>query len=150
MAEVLGAVSSVLAIATVTLQLSKSAYETISSFRSQRQDVSDVQSDLATLAGVLEFVGEQAKASPNDRRLEALRGPLSCCQTIVQDIHESLAQCTRHAQDQRGSVRTWLKLRYHEKGFVEAKERLSSYKATLCIALDTMNMYVLLAFYHNC
>lgn len=136
----LGVVSSVLAIATVALQLSKFAYETISSFRSQRQDVHDIQTDLATLTGVLELVHEQAKASPSDGRLEALRGPLSGCQTILRDIHESLAQCTRHAKDQRESVRTWLKLRYREKSFVEAKERLSSYKATLCIAFDTMSM----------
>lgn len=145
MAEVLGGVSSVLAIATAALQLSKSTYETISSFRSQRQDVTDIQVDLAALAVVLELVREQAENIPNSRYLGALRGPLSGCQTILQDIYDSLAKCTKHTKDHRESVRTWLKLRFREKSFTDAKERLSSYKATLCIAFDTINLYVALS-----
>lgn len=142
MAEVLGVVSSVLAIATVALQLSKSTYETISSFRSQRQDVTAIRTDLSALAVVLELVCEQARGSPNEQCLQVLREPLSGCQSILQDIHDSLAQCTKHATDGRDSLRTWLKLRHREKSFTEAKERLSSYKATLCIAFDTMHLYV--------
>lgn len=150
MAEVLGAVSSVLAIATVALQLSKSAHETIASFRSQRQDVADIHSDLGTLSVVLELIRDRAEGSPDDERLDVLRGPLSCCRTVLQDIHDSLAECTKHAKDQRESVRTWLKLRHREKSFTEAKQRLSSYKATLCVAFDTMNVYVFLAVCRTC
>lgn len=141
MAEVLGVVSSVLAIATVAVQLSISTYETIASFRSQRQDIQDVQSDLAALTVVLEHILKQGEATPDDQRFETLKVPLSCCEKILREIHESLAECTRHAKDHRDSVRTWLKLHYREKSFNEAKERLSSYKATLCVAFDTMNMY---------
>lgn len=105
-AEVLGVVSSVLAIATVALQFSKSSHEIISSFRSQYQDVKDVQTDLANLASILEHVRIQAEGSLNDQRLEVLRGPILYCRTILQDIHESLIQYTKHAKDHRKSVRT--------------------------------------------
>ena len=130
------------AIATVALQLGKASYDTISGFRSQRQDVVDIQSDLSVLAVVLVLIRTQAKGVPNDRRLEPLREPLSCCRHILQDIHETLAQCTKHAKSHRESIRTWLSLQYHDKSFIEAKQRMPNYKVTQCSAFDAMNMYV--------
>lgn len=141
-AEALGVVASVLAIATAALQLSQSTYEIISSFRSQRKDVEEIQSDLSALNIVLELTREQAKGTSNDDRLKSLRGPLLCCQTILQEIHDMLKQSTKHSKDNRESVRTWLNLRHREKSFTDAKQRLSSYKSTLIIAIDSLNMYV--------
>ncbi|KAK5069368.1 hypothetical protein LTR51_008618 [Lithohypha guttulata] len=140
MAKVLGVGSSVLAIVTVALQLSKSSYETITGFRSQRKDVEEIQGDLSALVVVLELVREQAEGSPDDGRLKPLCDPLQCCQTILQEIHDMLEQCTKHSKDHRESVRTWLNLRYRAKSFNDAKQRLSSYKSTLTIAFNSINM----------
>ena len=143
MADPLSVTSSVLAIATVAFQLSKSTYTTISSFRSQRQDVQAIQSDTAALAFVLELICRQIEKSPKDKHFDALKEPVLCCTTILKDIHDCLAECTRHAKNERDSVRTWLKLQFREKTFAEMKERLSSYKNTLCVAFDTINLCVI-------
>lgn len=140
MAEVLGAVSSVLTIATVTLDLSRSAYNIVTSFESQRKDVDEIRSDLSTLTVILGQIQQQVEGLPDDGRLQPLREPLQCCQAISQEIHDMLEKCMRHSKDKRESVRTWLKLRYREKGFTDAKQRLASYKSTLAIAFDTMKM----------
>lgn len=141
--EVLGAVASVLGIATAALQLSQSSYELIDSFRSQRKDVHEIQDDLRGLIAVLQTICEQARDANNDDKLRVLGGPLQCCRSITQEMYDMLQQCTKHAKDHRESVRTWLSLRYREKSFDDARQRLSSYKSTLTIAFDSINLYIL-------
>lgn len=143
MAEVVGAVASVLTIATVALDLSRSTYNIVTSFQSQRKDVDEIKSDLSTLTMILGEIQQQVGSSPDDGRFEPLRKPLQCCQAILQEIHDTLEKCTRHSKGKRESVRTWLNLRYREKGFNDAKQRLASYKSTLAIAFDTMTMCVI-------
>lgn len=82
MAELIGVVgvmSSVLTIATVTLQLSKSSSRPIAGFGSQRKDLADIQDDLSALAVVLELICAQDNGSPCDTRLDPLLGPPLCC-----------------------------------------------------------------------
>ena len=60
--------------------------------------------------------------------------------TACQEMHEMLDACNIHGTDGRNSVRDWLSIRYHEKSFEDMKQRLLSYKSTLCIAFDTIVM----------
>ena len=52
-----------------------------------------------------------------------------------------LNACTKHAKDNRDSIRDWLNMQYREKSFEDVKQRLASYKSTLSIAFASINIY---------
>lgn len=142
MAELIGVAASVIGIVTAALQFSKLSHEAVSSFQSGRRDIRDIQDDLSGLITVLEAIYAQQSANLNSDKLQPLKEPLTCCKNITQEIHNALEKCTKHSKDHRESVRTWLKFQYHGKSFEDAKQRLASYKATLSIALVTVNLCV--------
>jgi hypothetical protein len=141
MAEAIGAASSILALTIFAYNTSKSLYEAVSSFRSQRRTIQDVQTDLGSLVAVLGLIREQTQGSEDDTKFEPLRQPVQCCTTTCQDMQEMLDECTKHAKDGRDSIRDWLNMQYHEKSFQDMKQRLASYKSTLSIAFASINMY---------
>jgi Fungal N-terminal domain of STAND proteins len=126
-----------LALTIFAYNTSKSLYEAVSSFRSQRRTIQDVQTDLGSLIAVLGLIRE----SEDDTKFEPLRQPVQCCTTTWQDMQEMLNECTKHAKDGRDSIRDWLNMQYHEKSVQDMKQRLASYKSTLSIAFASINMY---------
>lgn len=139
MAEV-GFVSGLLTLAVFAFDTSKSLYEAVSSFKSQRKTIKDLQTDLSSLIAVLGSIRKQLEAPQEAARLEPLRQPLESCLTTCQEMREMLDICTRHSAEGQDSVRTWLSMRYREKSFEDMKQRLASYKSTLCIAFGSINM----------
>jgi hypothetical protein len=119
---------------------SKSLYEAISSFKSQRKTVKDILTNLESLVAVLSSIREQAQRSSEVARLEPLREPLNCCATTCQEILEMLDTCRAHSKEGRDTVRDWLNMRYKEKTFEDVRKRLVSYKSTLTIAFESINM----------
>ncbi|KAM3070113.1 hypothetical protein ACMFMG_003853 [Clarireedia jacksonii] len=140
MAEAVGLASSLLTLIIFAYDTSKSLYEAISSFKSQRQAIKDVLADLDSLVAVLTATREQAQRSQDIKTLEPLREPLTCCVKTCQEIREALDVCTTHSKDGHASVRDWLKMRYREKSFDDMKNRLASYKSTLIIAFQLINI----------
>ncbi|KAF7505952.1 hypothetical protein GJ744_012394 [Endocarpon pusillum] len=140
MAEAVGAASGVLALTVFAFKASKSLFEAVSSFRSQRRTIQDIETDLGALVAVLNLIIQQAQGSGNDSKLEPLREPVKCCTKTCQEMQEMLDACTRHAKDNRDSIRDWLHMRYHEKNLQDNKQRLASYKSTLNIIFASMNI----------
>jgi len=140
MAEAVGLASGLLTLIIFAYDTSKSLYEAISSFKSQRKTIKDVLADLDSLVTVVEKIREQAQSSEEIEKLESLREPLNCCATTCHEMHEMLDACTKHSQDGRASVRDWLNMQYHEKSFEDMKKRLASFKSTLSIAFQLINM----------
>ena len=140
MAEAVGLASGLLTLTVAACKASKSLYEVVSSFQSQRKTIKDVQTDLKSLVTVLEKVHEQTQSSHEIKRLELLRQPLYCCMTACQQMHAMLDTCIIHGTDGRNSVRDWLSMRYREKSFEDIKQRLLNYKSTLSIASDLIMM----------
>jgi hypothetical protein len=70
MAEAVGLASGLLSLTIFAYNTSKSLYEAVSSFKSQRKTIRDVQSDLCSLVTVLETIREQAQCSQEVERLE--------------------------------------------------------------------------------
>lgn len=140
MAEAVGLASGLLTLIIFAYDTSKSLYEAVSSFKSQRKTIKDVLADLDSLVTVLEKIHEQAQRSQEVERLEPLREPLNCCTTTCHEMHEMLDACTTHSKEGRDSVRDWLNMRYHEKSFEDMKKRLASFKSTLSIAFESINM----------
>ena len=105
MAGIIGEVSSILALTIFAFESSKSLYDAVSSFKSQRQTIREVQTDLGSLVTVLDLIRQQAQRSQDGAELEPLRQPLQCCQATCQEMQEMLDVCTRYAKDGRDSVR---------------------------------------------
>lgn len=140
MAEAVGLASGLLTLIIFAYNTSKSLYEAVSSFQSQRKTIKDVLADLDSLVTMLEKINEQAQRSQEVERLEPLREPLNYCATTCHEMHEMLDACTTHSKEGRDSVRDWLNMRYHEKSFEDMKKRLASFKSTLSIAFESINM----------
>ena len=140
MAEAVGLASGLLTLTVAAYKSSKSLYEVVSSFQSQRKSIKDIQTNLNSLVTVIGKIHEQIQSSQEVERLEALRQPLNCCVTTCQEMHEMLDACTKHGKDGRNSVRDWLNMRYRERGFEDMKQRLVSYKSTLSIAFESIIM----------
>jgi hypothetical protein len=140
MATGIGEASALLALIVFAFQTSKSLYDEVSSFKSKRKTIKDVLDDLDALNTMLETIRGQAQRSQEVERLEPLREPLKCCTAICQEMREMLDACTTHSKEGRDSVRDWLNMRYKEKTFEDVKKRLASYKSTLTIAFESINM----------
>ncbi|KAJ4383784.1 hypothetical protein N0V86_000627 [Didymella sp. IMI 355093] len=140
MAEAVGLASGLLTLVVFTFDASKSLYEAVSSFKSQRQTIKDVLADLDALATVLATIREQAQHPAKAAKLELLRQPLECCAITCKEMREMLNVCSAHSGDRQSSVRDWLKMRYREKSFDDIKKRLSSYKTTLVVAFQSVNI----------
>lgn len=140
MAEAVGLASGLLTLVVFAFNTSKSLYEAITSLKSQRQTIKDVLADLDTLVTVLATIRARAQHQTEAAKLEPLRQPLHCCATTCQEIREMLNACTTHSKDGQPSVRDWLKMQYRQKSFDDIKNRLSSYKTTLSIAFQSINM----------
>lgn len=140
MAEGIGLASGLLTLAVFACSASKSLYEAISSFKSQRQSIKDVLADLDALVTVLTTICERAQHPAESEKLELLQRPLECCATTCQEMHEMLDSCTARSRYGQASVRDWLKMQYRERSFDDMKDRLSSYKTTLIVTFQSMNM----------
>ena len=140
MAEAVGFASALLALIEFAFKTSKSLYETISSFRSQRQTIKETLADLNALITVLTTIRERAQQPTEAAKLEPLRQPVDCCAQTCKEMRGMLDACTRHSSDGQASVRDWLKMQYREKSFDAMKKRLSSYKTTLVVAFQAINM----------
>ena len=140
MATGIGEASALLALIVFAYDTSKSLYEEVSSFKSQRKTIKDVLADLDSLNTVLETIRGQAQQLQKVEILEPLRGPLKCCTATCQEMRETLDICITHSKESRNSIRDWLNIRYKEKTFEDVKKRLTSYKSTLTIAFESINM----------
>lgn len=140
MAEAVGFASALLTLTLSAYDTSKSLYEAVSSFKSQRKTIKDLQTDLGSLVAVLGSIRTQLEISQEVERLGPLREPLECCLTTCQKMRDMLDACTKHSAEGRDSVRDWLSMRYHGKSFEEMKQRLASYKSTLSITFGSINM----------
>ncbi|KAB8072334.1 hypothetical protein BDV29DRAFT_177530 [Aspergillus leporis] len=140
MAEAVGLVSAILGLTIFAYDTSKSLHEAVSSFRTQRKTIKDLQDELNSLTTILGSIHTHVEGSDEVERLEPLQEPLKCCLTICQEMRETLQACTKHSAEGRDSVRDWLNMRYHGKSFEDIRKRLNSYKSTLSITFASINM----------
>lgn len=140
MAEVIGVVSGVLTLVISALKTTQAVYDTVTSFKSQRKTIQDVQTDLGALIAVLELISQQIQASETRGKFELLRQPIECCTTTCQEMQDTLSACMKHAKGGGISVRDWINMRYRGKDFEDIKQRLASYKSTLSITFASINM----------
>lgn len=142
MAEGIGIASGIITLIVATHKASKALHEAVSSFKNRPKEVKDVLAELDSLEIVLSTIGQQVERSGRADSFGLIRNPLDFCAAECQDMHAMLDECTSNSRDGHASVRDWIKMRYHEKSLNDMRGRLASYKSTLDIAFQTVNMYV--------
>ena len=132
--------SSLLALISATYKSVAFLYEETSRLQSQRQTIKDVLADLDALVKLLTTINKRAQQPSEAAKLEPIREPLKCCDTVSKEMHEMFAACMKRSKDSQAGVRDWLNMRYRGKSFDDMKKRLSSYKTTLVITFHSVNM----------
>jgi Fungal N-terminal domain of STAND proteins len=132
--------AGLLTLAIFVCNTSKTVYETIESFKDRRKAVRDVQDELKSMVTVLDKIQEQAQRQHDIDRLEPLRLPLICCADVCQELQGRFDVCTKHSTKNHSSVRDWIKIQYRGKSFDDMKNRMASYKSTLSLAFDIINL----------
>ena len=108
MADPIGLASGLVALATFALQSSKSLYQTIECFKSNRKAIRDLREELEALDEVLQSLTETATG--NETYLDALKLPLLRCGTACKDFETVIIKCTTHSDGSKTSFRDWAKL----------------------------------------
>lgn len=139
MAEPIGLVSAVLTLTTFAFQSSVTLYETVKSFQSHQQRVSDLLEELHALGLVLTSLSETAKVA-SDVDFSALEIPLRRCGNACKDFEDELSKCSSRSGRSRTSFRDWAKLKYMGEDIDGFRRLLAGYKLTVSIALADANL----------
>ncbi len=138
MADPISIASGLLALAAFALQATKSLYQAVESFQSNRRTIRELREELEALDGVLQSL-HQAAAN-NNADLTGLKLPLFRCGKACRDFEAVIIKCTAHSGGSRTSFRDWAKLKYMGDDVVGFKNMLAGYKATISIALGDANL----------
>ncbi|KAF2257434.1 hypothetical protein BU26DRAFT_446892 [Trematosphaeria pertusa] len=133
MAEVIGVTSGLLTLVVFSLQASKSLYQVVRSFQTNRRSIAQLLEGLEALNEVLESLQDVVANSTAD--LSALKLPLLRCGKGCKEFEEVIIKCTAHSGGSRASFRDWVKLTYMGNDISGFQDMLEAYKSTIIIAL---------------
>lgn len=125
--------SSLIALATLTFELSKSLYTLVKDFKNTQQTVRKLWYRMECLTQVLGTL--ISAVIDNEAELASLKLPLLRCGKICSESRDIIRKCMAHSNGQRTSFRDWAKLRYMGGNINDLKTTLTGYKATISIAL---------------
>ncbi|KAH0497915.1 hypothetical protein TgHK011_005197 [Trichoderma gracile] len=133
--------SGVFHILTGALESSKSLHETVQSFRNHERTIRELRSELESLIHVLESLRNIVASDENDPVVSMLKNPVLRCHQICQEFNAVILKCTRHSSGgSRTSFRDWTRIRYMGGDVRDFKDMLAGYKATIAVALGSLNM----------
>ncbi|PTB69441.1 hypothetical protein BBK36DRAFT_1110945 [Trichoderma citrinoviride] len=132
--------SGVFRILTGALDSSKSLHDTVQSFRNHERTIRELRSELESLIQVLESL-RGVVTSDEGPVVSMLKNPVLRCHQICQDFKAVILKCTRHSSGgSRTSFRDWTRIRYMGGDVRDFKDMLAGYKATIAVALGSLNM----------
>ncbi|PTB78670.1 hypothetical protein M440DRAFT_1352315 [Trichoderma longibrachiatum ATCC 18648] len=134
--------SGVFHILTGALESSKSLHETVQSFRNHERTIRELCSELESLIHVLDALRDILVTSDEDGPVVSmLKNPVLRCHQICQEFNAVVIKCTRHSSaGSRTSFRDWTRIRYMGGDVRDFKDMLAGYKATIAVALGSLNM----------
>ncbi|KAK6523145.1 hypothetical protein TWF694_006040 [Orbilia ellipsospora] len=139
MADPISLSSGILTLALFALQSSQVLYKTISSFKSNKRTVRELNEELIALQGVLESLQSTLNAHENQANLKALTLPLQRCGKACLEFEAIIAKCSADSHGVR-AIRDWAKVQYMGDDIAGFKVLLSGYKSTIMIAICDVNM----------
>jgi hypothetical protein len=148
MAEALGITSAILAIIEFAFTTSTTLYEQISSLKSYVETVSNLRSDLGALAELLRTLQVQLEAESitghgtahDDHRFDPIKRPLLEVGRACEALGAMLQGCAVETASTREIAKKWLRMQYNGKSIEETRNLVASYKSTLVIALEIVNL----------
>lgn len=140
MAEAIGAVAGIAALAQSACESSIALYQLVKSFRSHNSRVRELVLELGALCEVLRALRNHTQETKTD--VSSLEIPLQQCTSVCADFGRQLAKCAAHSDASGTSFRDWAKLRYMGDDIDGFRRLISSYKLTMTIALNDANLYV--------
>ncbi|KAF7520530.1 hypothetical protein G7054_g12731 [Neopestalotiopsis clavispora] len=140
MAEPVGLVSGVLALAVFACKSGAKLYDTIKDFKSHPRQVRELLTELSGLVLVLQRLSETGDLRL-DLDLTALKLTLEQCRRSCDDVQsELLTYCSRSRVD-RTSFRDWAKLKCCGGDGIEGfRQQLIGYKSTITVVLSFANL----------
>jgi hypothetical protein len=139
MTDPISLASGLMALATFSLQASKTLYDAVNSFRSHSTRVRELQGELYALLEVLSSLNEQIR-STTSIDLSNLNMPLLQCARACTTFQEELVRCSSRSGVDRTSFRDWAKLRYMGDDIDGFRRLLAGYKSTINVALTSATL----------
>ena len=143
MAEAVGLAASIIAIATLAYQSSKTLYDLLDSIRNVPKTLQDLNEDLSAISQLLKSIKSAMEDSSDDsfsdgvkKCLEEVKPALTGCGKTCDEFTEKIGKIMSHSDEKHTSKRDRIKLQFEEKDILAFRYRLGSYKATLNIALS--------------
>ncbi|KAI9709020.1 MAG: hypothetical protein M1828_002554 [Chrysothrix sp. TS-e1954] len=135
MADPISITSGLLTLVTFSVQSSKTLYDVVQSFKSNRKTIRELREELEALENVLQAL--QQAAEHNHTEFEALKTPVLRCGNACTDCKKILLECSSHSSESgsRSSFRDWARFKYMGYDIAGFKDMLAGYKSTISIAL---------------
>ena len=146
MAEAVGVVGSVIAIAGLAYHGSKKLYEAVDKYQNAPKTLSNLRTELDVVQQLLQSVEKNLANTKDEDLPEALRRCLQDFKPSLEGLKlgcdeflEKLDKLTNHSTDSNMSKRDRVKLQFEEKSIEAFRYRLSSHKLSITIALGLIN-----------
>jgi hypothetical protein len=123
---------------SIALQSSKSLYQAIKSFQSNRRAIRKLIKKLEALDVVLQSLYQ--KAANGNANLTGLELPLVRYGKVCRDFETVITKCTAHSGGSKTTFRDWEKLNYIGNDIIGFKNILTGYKSIISIALGNANL----------
>jgi Fungal N-terminal domain of STAND proteins len=130
---------SILTLATICVQSSASLYGTIDSFKSRKQDVRILKTEVGALNIVLQALEKNIEESSEN--FEVLRIILQHCHQACKDFEKTVLEEFRDSGSRLQEIKAWAKLQYLGNDINKFRKLIGSYKATMTVALADANLY---------
>ncbi|KAK6337870.1 hypothetical protein TWF696_001348 [Orbilia brochopaga] len=137
MADPISLTSGLIAITVFTLQASRALFATVSSFKSTKRVLRELNEELVALDGVLVSLQDTINGSNTD--LTALKLPLLRCGKACEEFDVIIGKCTTTSGGVR-AIRDWAKVQYMGEDITGFRVLLAGYKSTITIAICDANM----------
>ena len=138
---------SILTLATFCVQSSTSLYKTIDGFKSRKQDVRNLKTEVGALNIVLQALEKNIEESTEN--FEVLRIILQHCHQACENFEKSVLEAFRDSGGRLQEVKAWAKLQCLGSDINKFRKLISSYKTTITIALADANLYESLCYFQS-
>ena len=140
-AETLGAVSAGMGLAGVAWTSAKGFAEALEKIKGHDDNIEEIRDETDDLIRSLQRLQETANTRPElSERLEI---PLRRCQQICEKLRDIANEYSKHSEGKgRPSTRDAIRYLWKEKGVTELRERLTTYKLSILVALGTTDLDV--------
>ena len=138
MSDPISAISGVLALATFGLEATFSLLKLIKDFKRAPSAVRQLREELEALSSVLQSLTDSIDET--DSTFSELKIPLYQCAKACHDFELILSRNAGNSDGAKASFQEWTKLKFHGSDISGFKETIAGYKATISIALCSVNL----------